>query len=77
MGGRPKARTKAELLEMLAEAVRNTQPPALRGATRTEAQNSFPQSATGVEARGHNQKRPSIGWPQAAASIKQAVTHDR
>jgi hypothetical protein len=58
-----KIKTKAELIEMLAEAVRNTQPAPVRNtkpepvhdaANRAEAQNATPQNATSVEARGQN-----------------------
>ena len=64
-----KTKTKAELLEMLAEAVRNTQPPPVRKhatrsgprrAARVEAQNATPQNATRAETHGQNQKRSGI-----------------
>ena len=56
-----KTKTKAELLEMLAEAVRNTQPQPVRNTqpepvrdAQPEPKNATPQHATRAEAHGQN-----------------------
>jgi len=56
--------TKAELHEMLAQAVRNTQPqPVRKPTTRAEAQHATPQDATRSETHGEDQKRSGISYP--------------
>jgi len=67
-----KTKTKAELLEMLAEAVRNTQPPPVRntqpepvGAAPTE-----PRSATQPKTRPASKRTGKIKSVRASASRK-------
>jgi hypothetical protein len=68
-----KTKTKAELLEMLAEAVRNTQPPPVRntqpepvGAAPTE-----PRSATKPKTRPAPKRTGKIKSVRASAGRKQ------
>ena len=72
---KPSAPTKAELHEMLAEAVRNTQPqpvrneqPAPKEAHTDRRARKRPQR-TRTEAHGQNEKRSGIWSQQVAASI--------
>jgi hypothetical protein len=59
-----KTKTKAELLEMLAEAVRNTQPPPVRNTQPEPVRDARP------EAKRKTQPRKSRPVPKGTAKIK-------
>jgi hypothetical protein len=59
-----KTKTKAELLEMLAEAVRNTQPPPVRNTQPEPVRDARPES------KRKTQPRKSRPAPKRTAKIK-------